>query len=141
MKTEVRYFSKSGNTKKIADGIAKAVGTTARTIDEPITEKIDVLFIGTPINAWHIEEGVKTFLQEIDDSLVETVVAFNTAASPKNSALEGVKDALKDKNIDVYDECFHCRGKFLFMNKGRPTDDDVREAGEFAKGVLDKLSK
>lgn len=44
MKIEVRYFSRGGNTKKLAEAIAKAVGAEAKTVSEPLTEDVDILF-------------------------------------------------------------------------------------------------
>ena len=37
MKVEVRYYTKTGNTEKIAQAIAKEDGVEARTLSEPIT--------------------------------------------------------------------------------------------------------
>lgn len=44
MNIEVRYDSKSGNTKKIANAIAKQVGVSAKSIHEPLQGKVDILF-------------------------------------------------------------------------------------------------
>ncbi len=38
MKIEVRYFTRSGNTKKLAEAIAKAVGVEAKTVNEPLSK-------------------------------------------------------------------------------------------------------
>ena len=48
MKTAVRYYSKLGNTEKIAQAIAEGAGIEARSIvEEPaLPEKVDVLFLG-----------------------------------------------------------------------------------------------
>ena len=35
MNIAVRYYSRGGNTKKIAEAIAKAVGVEAKTVSEP----------------------------------------------------------------------------------------------------------
>ena len=48
MSVAVRYFSKLGNTKQIAEAIAEGAQTTAVSIvDEPaLAEYVDVLFLG-----------------------------------------------------------------------------------------------
>ena len=49
MKIEVRYFSRGGNTKLLAESIAKVLGVPAISVDEKgssINQKIDCLFIG-----------------------------------------------------------------------------------------------
>ncbi|MDR1398577.1 MAG: hypothetical protein LBJ41_01450 [Treponema sp.] len=49
MKYAVRYFSKSGNTEKVAHAIADAIGVKVVSVDTTetvITEKMDILFLG-----------------------------------------------------------------------------------------------
>ena len=47
MKIAVRYYTKTGNTKRLAEAVAKAVGVEALPISTPITEPVDVLFLGS----------------------------------------------------------------------------------------------
>ena len=44
MKAAIRYYTRSGNTKKLADAISAAIGAEARTTAEPLTEDVDILF-------------------------------------------------------------------------------------------------
>ena len=46
MKTAVRYYTKTGNTKRLAEEVGKALGVDALPICEPLDEKVDVLFLG-----------------------------------------------------------------------------------------------
>ena len=46
MKIAVRYYTKTGHTRKVAEAIAEAVGVKALPISEPLTEPADVLFLG-----------------------------------------------------------------------------------------------
>ena len=46
MEIQVRYFSKSGNTKKIADAIASEVGVEAKSITNGTIGDTDILFLG-----------------------------------------------------------------------------------------------
>ena len=51
----VRYYSRSGNTKLVADAIADAIHVKAVSVDQadaPLTEKADVLFIGGALYAY-----------------------------------------------------------------------------------------
>ena len=48
MKVEVRYYSRSGNTKVLADAIAKGANVKAVSIDDDnalIDKKTDILFL------------------------------------------------------------------------------------------------
>ncbi len=76
----VRYFSKSGNTKKLADVIAKAVGCKAEHIPSPIDDKIDILFQGASVYCGGISSEVKKYIQTLDKDKVGKVVVFSTSA-------------------------------------------------------------
>lgn len=49
MKVAVRYYSKSGNTKKLADAIAEALKTEAMDISHEVNGEVDVLFMGSSV--------------------------------------------------------------------------------------------
>ena len=54
MSVAVRYYSRSGNTKAIAEAIAKAARVHAVSVDAPMAgleETADVLFIGGALYA------------------------------------------------------------------------------------------
>ena len=46
MNIAVRYYTKTGNTKRLAEAVAKAVGTEAQPVSVPVTESVDILFLG-----------------------------------------------------------------------------------------------
>lgn len=47
-----------------------------------------------------------------------------------------VKKEVEAKGIKMSEEEFHCRGAFKIVHRGRPNDDDLRDAQEFAKRVI-----
>ena len=51
MKIAVRYYTKTGNTKRLAEAIAEAVGAEALPISEAVEEPVDILFLGIPMDA------------------------------------------------------------------------------------------
>ena len=56
MKVEVRYFTRTGNTKKLADAISEALGVKAETVDAPLSEKADILFLGSSVYAAGVDD-------------------------------------------------------------------------------------
>ena len=46
MKVAVRYYTKTGHTKKLAEAVAGAVGAEALPISTPVSEPVDILFLG-----------------------------------------------------------------------------------------------
>jgi len=134
MHVAVRYYTRSGNTKKLADAIAQAVGVTAEDTAHKLTEDVDVLFLGSSVYAAGVDESVKKFIDGIDVK-VGKVVNFSTAALLKGTAKQ-VKKLLDAKNIPMSDQEFNCRGSFGPMHKGKPDANDLKAAAEFAKAQV-----
>ena len=92
----VRYYSRGGNTKKLADAIAKAVGVEALTADTPLKEDVDILFLGSSVYAYGVDDEIKKFIAGIDVKIGK-VVNFSTAALVK-STYKQVGKLLAQKN-------------------------------------------
>ncbi len=134
MNIAVRYYSRGGNTKKIAEAIAKAIGVEAKTVSEPLTEDVDILFLGSAPYAFDVDDEVKKFISGIHVS-VGKVVNFSTSAAVK-STRRYVEKLLAERQIPVAKEEFSCRGEFMMLHKGRPNEADQEAAADFAKGIL-----
>ena len=134
MKIAIRYYSRGGNTKKLADAISKAIGVEAKTTSEPLIEDVDILFLGSAVYAYGVDDEVKKFINGIDVK-VGKVVNFSTAALIK-STYKQIAKLLADKNIPLAKEEFACRGSFAMMHKGKPDENDCKAAAAFAKKIV-----
>lgn len=134
MKIEVRYYTKSGNTKKIAEAIAHEVGVEAKTMEEPLTEDLDILFLGSAVYAYGVDESVKNFIFNINVKIGK-VVNFSTAALVK-STYKQIGKLLREKGIPQAKEEFYCKGSFGPMHKGKPDAKDCKAAEAFAKEII-----
>ena len=134
MKTAIRYYSRGGNTEKLARAISEAIGVEALSTDVPLNEDVDILFLGSSVYAYGVDENVKKFIREINVN-VGKVVNFSTAAVI-NSTYRQVGKLLTEKNIGQAREEFYCRGSFGPMHKGRPDAEDLKKAAEFARGIV-----
>lgn len=137
MTVAIRYYSKSGNTEKVAQAISKAIGVPAQTVNRPITEPVDILFLGSAVYAAGVDGSVKSFIDSLDKSKVGRVVNFSTAALLP-STYSQVSKLLKAKNIPLDKKEFHCRGKFAKVHKDRPNQDDLEQAQKFALDIMQK---
>lgn len=135
MKIAVRYYTKTGNTKKLANAIANAVGVEAMDVSAPLNEDVDILFLGSSVYAAGVDNAIKDFISGIDVNVAK-VVNFSTAAV-LNSTYDQVKKLLSKKGIKMDEKAFACRGQFLRMHKGRPNDEDLKNAEQFAKSILE----
>lgn len=135
MKIAVRYFSRSGNTKKVAEAVAAAAGVRAEECTVPIAGTVDLLFVGGALYAGALDEALCAFLSGLSAETVGRVAVFGTACSSQ-TALGPVKKALAGSGIPVEERCFHARGRFLLLNCGRPNQKDLEAAGEFARSMV-----
>lgn len=135
MKVEVRYYTKSGNTQKIANAIAQVADVVPQTTDVPIDSETDILFLGSSVYAAGVDEEVKKFIKGLTPDKVKLVVNFSTAALLP-STYKQVKALVEKQGIKMATEEFHCRGSFNMLHKDRPNIEDIKEAQAFAKSVL-----
>lgn len=75
------------------------------------------------------------FINSLDKEKVGKIVNFGSAAM-LNSTLKKVKNEADKCGIPVDKKEFHCKGEFKGLHKGRPNEEDLKAAGEFAKGFL-----
>lgn len=132
----VRYYTKTGNTKRLAQAMAEVLGVEALPISEPVNEAVDYLFLGNSYYAFNIDPEVKEFVGSLDKKLVGKIVNFGSAAM-LNSTYKKVKAEADKVGIPMDEKEFHCKGEFKGVHKGRPNDSDVKAAAEFAKNFRD----
>ena len=136
MKVAVRYYTKTGNTKRLAEAVANAVGAEALPISEPVDEAVDILFLGNSYYAFNIDPEVKEFIHTLDGSKVGCIINFGSAAM-LNSTWKKVKAEADKAGIKMDKREFHCKGEFKGLHKGRPNADDLAAAAEFARSIVD----
>ena len=135
MKIAVRYYTKTGNTKRLAEAVAKAVGTEALPISTPITEPVDILFLGNSYYAFTIDPEVRQFVASLDREKVGKIVNFGSAAM-MNSTYRKVKAVVDKAGIPMDEREFHCKGEFKGVHKGKPDESDLKAAADFARKIV-----
>ena len=135
MKIAVRYYTKTGNTKRLAEAIAKAVGVEALPVTAPVTESVDILFLGNSYYAFTIDPEVRRFVESLDKEKVGKIVNFGSAAM-MNSTWKKVKAVADKVGIPMDEREFHCKGEFKGLHKGKPDESDLVAAAAFAKKIV-----
>ena len=135
MKIAVRYYTKTGNTKRLAEAVAKAVGTEAQPVSVPVTESVDILFLGNSYYAFSIDPEVRSFIRSLDKSKIGRIVNFGSAAM-LNSTYKMVKAEADKAGIPMDEREFHCKGEFKGVHKGKPDESDLKAVAEFAKKIV-----
>ena len=135
MKIAVRYYTKTGNTKRLAEAIGKAVNAEALPISTPVTEPVDILFLGNSYYAFSIDPEVRSFVKSLDKNMVGKIVNFGSAAM-LNSTYKKVKAEADKIGIPMDEREFHCKGEYKGVHKGKPDENDLKAAAEFAKKII-----
>ena len=131
MEIAIRYYSKLGHTKDIAEAMAEELGVKAISIvDEPKLDKVvDVLFLGGAPYANVMDEKLRTYANELDPNLVKKVVLFTTSNWSRRT-VRSLKKIIKNKGIEVEDEYFYAH--MLNIENRKP------KSKEFAKKFSQK---
>lgn len=130
MNIAVRYYSKSGNTKAVADAVAEAVGVKAVSVDAAqadIKEPVDLLFIGGALYAYGLDKHLKEYLKTLKKENVKKAVVFSTSWISKHS-VDLIKNSLKEAGIPVEEEFFYVKNK--------PNDEQKKQAADFARKFI-----
>lgn len=115
MKVLVTYSSKTGNTKKLADGIFEGLGEIEKSIfpmsEVNSLEDYDIILAGYWVDKGGPNEEAKKFLEKIENKkvgLFATLAFWPDSEHGYNSILNGEK-LVKEKN--------HIIGKYICQGK------------------------
>lgn len=165
MKTLVTYYSKTGNTKAIAEAIYEALGKENKDI-KPIkevknTEDYSLIFCGFPIYAHSVPVPAQNFIKSIPSgvnlALFSTHGALREGRMPKEAIEHAIGLAKNAKVIGT----FNCRGEVpqdeldSLADKpehsawvmeaqsapSHPDEADIKDAKTFALDILKKVEK
>ncbi|MDY3751653.1 flavodoxin family protein [Christensenella minuta] len=131
---EVRYFSKSGNTKAVADVIAAEAGVKVGSVEGADAVRADILFLGGALYAGGIAGKLKKFIKTLSPEHVGCVAVFSTTANP-NGAYAKIKKALDKQGLRVLEHEFHCTGGQA------KSGEAARHAAVFANEVLEETRR
>ena len=130
MKAAVRYYSRSGNTKAVAEAIARAAGVTAVSVDgadAALTEPAVVLFIGGALYAYGLDGHMKEYLKTLKKENVKKAVIFSTSWISRHS-IDLIRRALTEAGIPAAEETFYVRNA--------PNAEQLKQAEAFAGKFL-----
>lgn len=149
----VLVSSRGGNTSKVADAIAEELGVKAIDIKASSLGGATIIFLGSGTYGGKPDASMLNFI-ESNNFAGRKVALFGTSwnFSGRKISLFGVplypfgsekmilimSDALKRKGATILGN-YHCAGKFLLFNRGRPNKKDLDNARKFAGDML-KLS-
>lgn len=100
MNIEVRYQSRGGNTKAVADLLAKEFNVNAESVEIPIKEYTDVLFLGGGVYGWKMDKSLSDYIENLDRNMIGQIICFSTTGLMDSTILQ-IKQKAREKGIKV----------------------------------------
>lgn len=113
MSVAIRYQSRGGHVREMAEIISEGVEVEPISIDDPkapITEPVDVLFIGGALYKFRLDPGMEEYLESIPEGMVRKAIVFGSSALTRRPVYL-IQERLKAKGIDIHPMALYMRGK------------------------------
>jgi flavodoxin len=131
---EVVYFSRTGNTKKVAGAIAAELKVEAKDVKAAgVLHKDAFVFLGTGCYGATLPKEIDTFLKK-NNFRGRIIALFTTSAFGSIAERNLIEKQLTEKGA-IITHNYKCFGHFLTMKKEHPTPQELERAKEFARTV------
>jgi flavodoxin len=144
MKTILIYTSvHHQNTEKVAAAIAEELNATMIKTEDAtpgILNDYDLIGFGSGIYFWKHHKILLSFVKDLPSQQGKRAFLFSTSGQGGTAHHAALRDAVLERGFTVLDE-WACKGWDTYglikliggINKGRPNEEDVRQAKEFAR--------
>ncbi len=108
MKVAIRYYSKLGHTKAIAEAMGEEANVKAISVmDEPeLKEEVDILFLGGAPYVNIMDEKLREYAKSLNKELVKRAVLFTTSNWSRRT-VRSLRKILTNKEIEVDEDYFY----------------------------------
>ena len=104
MKSCVLYFSRTGNTKMLAETISESIKAPLFDIAASSPAKFgdfDLLILGTPVNGFNAAPEVTSFIKKLPETSAKQSIIFCTYALLKGRTFKTLEEALIKKGYQT----------------------------------------
>lgn len=137
MKAKVIYCTKTGHSRKIANRIGEELKIESLDVKEnPEIEEVDLLFVVGGIYGGQSDKTLLEYIDSLPEGAVKEAVLM-TSCTSMTSPQKQVRERLSAKGVNVTEDEFICRGNFLIFGWGHPNKEDLQNAADFARRVLE----
>jgi flavodoxin len=135
---EVVYFSRTGNTKKVAEAIAAELKVTAKDVKTAgILPHDAFIFLGTGCYGGTVPKEIVKFIEK--NKFNGRIMALFTTSAFGSVAERGLIEKQITGKGAVITHNFKCYGHFLTTRKNHPTPEELQKAREFARTAATTL--
>ena len=135
------------NTEKIAQVISSTIGAEIKTQDQVDTTNLsnyDLIGFGSGVYFGKLHKVLLEFADRIPQVSNKNAFIFSTSGQSGNMSKfhKKLREKLQSKGFDIISE-FNCAAFDTFgalkifggLNKGRPNEEDLKQAEEFAQSL------
>jgi flavodoxin len=131
---EVVYFSRTGNTKKVAEAIASELKVTAKDVRTAGVLPHDAfVFLGTGCYGATLPKEIGAFMQK--NKFSGRIIALFTTSAFGSAAERGLIEKQLTGKGAIITHNYKCFGRFLAAKKDHPTAQELENARAFARMV------
>ncbi|MBQ9006768.1 MAG: hypothetical protein IJ092_10415 [Atopobiaceae bacterium] len=139
MNVAVRYYSRGGHVKRMAEALARGAGVEAISVDDPrakLTKPVDILFIGGALYSFQIDEKIKDYIKTLSPEVVtDRAICFGSSWLTRRPVYL-IQEKVRDQGIEVSPQALYARGNpkqiildaaevFAEMEVKRDSDDEA----------------
>jgi len=151
MKVLVTYFSQSGNTEKIAQGIfeelSQAGEAQLKKLEEVNANEVtdyDCIFIGSPLHSGDLAQPTKDFLKAMKGKAGQKLAGFITHFAPAypdqemDAFTKSIQSACQENGME-YVGSFDCQG-YLNDALHKPVQEKMGLSDEQWAGMVEQMT-
>ena len=149
MKSVVVYYSQSSNTEKIAQTIARGLGSKAMKLNEVDPRTLsgyDVIAIGSPVHGGAPNKKVMEFISQMPDLTGKKAGLFCTKSMfGDKPTIAAMRKGIEAKGMTFAGSyCAIGFSRFIgdfgprIFHRGHPSKEELAKAEEFGRGLLQK---
>ena len=131
---EVVYFSRTGNTKKVAEAMAAELKVTAKDVKTAGVLPADAfILMGTGCYGATLPKEITAFMKK--NSFRGRIMGLFTTSAFGSAAERGLIEKQITERGAIITHNFKCYGRFLTAKKAHPTAEELEKAKQFARMV------
>lgn len=137
-KMTVYYFSKAGNSERMAQAIAKIHKTKSDHIPPAYPcESQKLVLIGLELKGG-VDSSVRNFCMSLNPNRTKNVAFFVTSEG-STDGLNDLKDVLKRNGVNVLSDVYNCTLKGGLFKAPKVSDADVTDVVAWSNKVVESL--
>ncbi len=132
---KIIYFTKSGNSKIMANGLSEVLNIEAINIlDKPIIKNIETLIVVSAIYKFQDSPEMRAFIDTFEKDSVNNAIIITLSASGFMSQKKIIEMFHKKEIRTLGEKTF--KSSFLMINKNRPNSGDIDNAKDFIINII-----